>query len=328
MLTLVTGATGLVGNNVVRLLLARGEQVRVLVRPHSDRRPLEGLDVEVVHGDIRDAASVDRACAGAGVVIHAAAMVHIGWTQFDEQQATNVDATRNVGEAARRAGARMIHVSTVDAIACGTPEKPADETSSRLPSVLCPYVVTKRAAEEEVLRLVADGLEGVIVNPGCMFGPWDWKPSSGRMLLAVSRGQGLFAPRGANNFCDARDVAAGILAAAERGVAGRRYILGGESRSDLEAWTLLARVTGARRPICRAGPLMLIIGGAWGNLRTRLTGREGDLNSASVAMSKLPKYYSSERAAAELGYRSRGLETAAQDAWSWFLEYGYARGHG
>ena len=328
MVTLVTGATGLLGNNVVRLLLARGMEVRALVRKNSDPKPFAGLDAEVVYGDICDADSVERACRGASSVIHSAAMVHIGWTRSDEQRSVNVDATRIVAEAALRAGARMVHVSSIDAIGCGTADRPADEETDRPPKVACSYVLTKRAAEQEVLRLVDAGLDAVIVNPGTMLGPWDWKPSSGRMLLAVSRGQGLFAPRGANNYCDVRDVAVGILAAVERGVAGRRYILGGESLTYLEAWTVMARVTGARKPICRAGPLMMKIGGAFGNLRTRLTGHEGDLNSASVAMSLLPKYYSSARAAAELGYRSRGIEEAANDAWSWFQEYGYANARG
>ena len=236
---LVTGATGLLGNNVVRSLLERGTRVRVLVRETSDPRPLEGLPVERAEGDVRDVDAVRAACGGADVVIHCAAHVHIGRTGLDLQQAVNVEGTRCVAEAALAAGCRMVHVSTVDALGLGSRRAPADEQTPLGRAVLCPYVVTKRAAEQQVLQYVNRGLHAVIVNPGCMLGPWDWKPSSGRMLLEVARGRAFVAPRGVNSYCDVRDVTAGVLAAAERGEPGRRYILGGHSKTYFEAWQSL-----------------------------------------------------------------------------------------
>lgn len=324
MTTLVTGATGLLGNNLVRMLVERGERVRAIVRSSGDPRPLEGLGVEVVCGDICDREAVQRACRGVKAVLHSAALVHIGWSGLKRQQQVNIEGTRVVAEAALRAGARLVYVSSVDALGLGSLSQPADEETPHEPPVPCPYVLTKRAAEAVVLELVDQGLDAVIVNPGFMLGPWDWKPSSGRMLLQIARGWAFVAPRGVNNFCDARDVAEGILAAVERGVSGRRYILGGKSLSYMEAWGVLASVTGVRRPMIPAGPIMMIVAGMYGDLRRRLLGREPDVNSASIAMSRLPKYYTNARAEKELGYRARDFRESAQDAWNWFREYGYA----
>lgn len=324
MITLVTGATGLVGNNVVRLLLDRGHTVRVLGRTSSDSRPLAGLVVERYAGDVCDAESVRRGCEGVSRIIHAAARVHIGWSGLTEQRAVNVEGTRNVALAARDVGARLVHVSTVDTLGYGSRQKPADEETPRGYSIECPYVVTKRHAEQVVLDLVPQGLDAVVVNPAFVLGPWDWKPSSGRMLLAVSRGRGVVAPPGGNDFCDVRDVASGILAAAERGVAGRRYILGGQPLSYFEAWTLFAEITGRRAPLRVMRVPVLRTLGALGSFWGRLTGREPDLNTAAAAMAMVEHHFSLARAASELGYQVRTAREAALAAWEWFLQYGYA----
>src|SRR6187551_3820447 len=144
---LVTGVTGLLGNNIVRTLVAAGEQVRVLVRGTSDPRPLEGLKVQRATGDVRDAAAVAAACQGMDVVIHSAGHVHIGWTQLREHLDINVEGARNVAQAARAAGAKLVHVSSVNALGLGPLMRPADEISAQPGIVECPYVVTKREGE-------------------------------------------------------------------------------------------------------------------------------------------------------------------------------------
>jgi dihydroflavonol-4-reductase len=323
---LVTGATGLVGNNVARRLREHGCDVRVLVREGSDPRPLEGLEVDIACGDLRDRSAVRRACEGVGAVIHAAALIQIGWTRLEVAREINVDGTRNVAEAARDMAVRLVHVSTVDTLGVGSPERPATEDSPRTGKVPCTYVVSKLEADAVVRQLVdKDGLDAVLVHPGFMLGPWDWKPSSGRMLLAVAQRFTPMAPTGGCSFCDVRDVADGILAAWQRGQTGREYILAGENLSYFQAWRLFAEVTGGGRPWFRAGPLMRVAGGRAGDLWGRLTGREPEVNSAAVGMSSLYHYYSSERAKTELGYRqSRPFRETVQDAWNWFREYGYA----
>src|SRR5438046_997000 len=113
---LVTGATGLLGNNIVRQLVEAGESVRVLARGSSDSRPLEGLPIERAAGDVRDAAAVAQACRGVSIVIHSAGHVHLGWRQLDQHRAINVEGTRNVAAAARAVGARLVHVSAINAL--------------------------------------------------------------------------------------------------------------------------------------------------------------------------------------------------------------------
>lgn len=323
MTTLVTGATGLLGNNVVRLLLTRGKSARVLVRESADPRPLEGLDVETVRGDVRDAAAVRRACDRMDVVIHAAGLVHVGWSQADLHQAINVDGTRNVADGARIAGARMIHVSSISALAMGSREEPADEDTPVRGQIPCPYVLTKRQGEQVLLERVGDGLDAVIVNPAYMLGPWDWKPSSGRMVLAAATRFTPCVPGGGNCFCDVRDVAHGILAAVESGKTGRRYILGGENMTYLQAWQLIARLTGRRGPWFPMGPVVRIATGRIGDLLGRFAGRESDVNSAAMDSAARYQYYRSDRAMAELGYQPRPVQEAARAAWEWFREYGY-----
>ncbi len=324
MTILVTGATGLVGNNVVRLLLERGQRVRVLVRESADPRPLEGLDVERAPGDVRDAESVARACRDVQGVVHAAGHIHLGWTKLERARAINAVGTRNVAQAARQAAARMVHVSTSNVMGLGSRDAPADEDTPPVGLVPCTYVVTKQEAERAVLDEIERGLAAAIVNPGYMLGPWDWKPSSGRMLLAVAKRFTPVAPRGGTSVCDVRDVADAILAALERGEPGRRYLLCGENMTYFELWQRMAKVSGARAPVIPAGPLVRVIGGWIGDARARLTGREGDLNSAGIAMSGQFHHYRSDRAQRELGYQNRPADETIAAAWEWLCEHGYA----
>ncbi|MBX7071567.1 MAG: NAD-dependent epimerase/dehydratase family protein [Pirellulales bacterium] len=324
MLTLVTGATGLVGNNVVRALISRGAAVRALVRSTADSRPFQGLDLEIVQGDVCDSDAVRRACHGVTRVVHSAGRVHLGFSGWAEARAVNVDGTRNVAAAAREVGARMVHVSSVDALGLGSRKNPGDEERAATGNVPCPYVLTKRDSERVLFDEVKQGLDAVIVNPVFVLGPWDWKPSSGRMLLEVARGRALLAPRGGNDFCDARNVAQTILTALERGKTGRRYILGGESLSYFEAWTLFAEITGARPPLARVGPIALWVAGAAGSAWGKVTGREPDVNLASIRMSLLEHHFRCDRARQELGYEPGTAREAATAAWQWFCERGYA----
>ena len=217
----------------------------------------------------------------------------------------------------------MIHVSSCDAIGAISRDQPANEDTPLTKPVRCNYVLSKRAAEIAVLEEQAQGLDAVIVNPAFMLGPWDWKPSSGRMLLEVARGRGLFPPRGTVSVCDVRDVAIGILSAVERGQSGRRYILAGKTMSYLEAWRLFARVTGGRTPWFCPGPGILWLAGRTGDLVTQITGREPDVNSGAIALARVTKNYSSERARSELGYQTRPLDQTVHDTWKWFVEQGY-----
>ena len=321
---LITGGTGLLGNNIVRQLLSAGDEVRVLARQKSDERPFKELDVERLIGDVTDTSSVQKAAEGTDVIIHSAGHVQIGWSQQEEHRTINVEGTRNVAVAARQAGARLVHVSSVNALGLGRLENPATEGTALSGIILCPYVVTKKAGEEIVEEQTRQGLSAVIVNPGFMLGPWDWKPSSGKMLLEVARFAPL-APVGAFSLADVRDVAAATIAAARTPSVSGRYILGGHNLTYMDSWRKFAAAAGKRGPRFRAGPFNRWVAALSGDLWGRISGREPNLNSAGMRMSCQHHCFSSARAERELGYRIRPLDETIADAWRWFVENGYVK---
>ncbi|MHB8969504.1 MAG: NAD-dependent epimerase/dehydratase family protein [Pirellulaceae bacterium] len=320
---LVTGATGLVGNNVARLLVERGVAVRVLLRNPRDTRPLEGLQVDVVAGDLTDAGSLRAAMDGVHAVVHSAGCLLLGWRNADLHEAVNHIGTRQVAEAAAAAGARMVYVSTINALGYGTRARPADEAWAAGPNVACPYVNSKLAAERSVRALIDRGLNACIVYPGLMLGPWDWKPSSGRMLIEVVRRFTPMAPAGGISVCDVRDVAQGIVVALGQAPAGRAFVLAGHNVTYLDLWRRFVDIAGGSRPLCRSGPLLGMVAGRLGDVWGRLSGHEPDVNSAAIQLSDRYHYFSSARAQRELGYQIRPLEESIRDAWHWFQEYGF-----
>lgn len=324
MKTLVTGATGLLGNNVVRNLIENGHSVRALVRESSDDRPLADVDVEIVKGDIREPDAVTSAVAGIDVVVHSAGFVKIGWRQRHLHQQINVDGARNVAQAALEQQARLIHVSSMNTLGIGWPDRPADEESANPKIYSCPYVESKKAGEQEVLARVKQGLRATIVHPGYMLGPWDWHPSSGQMLLEVVKRWTPVAPGGAFSLADARDVAAGIHNAIEQGEVGRHYIMAGHNMRYADSWKLFTRVCGGKPAIWRMRAFAHWWIGHVGDLWERLSKKEVVFNSAAMKLSNQCHTFSSTRAQRELGYRIRPAEETIKDTWQWFKEYGYA----
>ncbi len=323
---LVTGGTGLVGNNVLRLLAERGVAARALVRGGSRQdRSLADLDVEVVTGDVTDPHSLEKALQGISAVVHAAGCVLLGWKNQQLHEQLNHQGTRNVAAAARAAGARLAYVSTINTLGVGTPQRWADEQWSAAPNIPCPYVTSKQAGEAAVREQIEQGLDAVLLHPALMFGPWDWKPSSGRMILEVARSFTPMAPSGGCSVCDVRDVAHGILAALERAPTGRAFVLAGHNLTYLKLWQLIADIAGGSRPLCRSGPLIRIAVGRSGDLWGWLTGKEPDVNSAAVKLSDCYHFFTSARAQQELGYQIRPVEESLQDAWQWFQRHGFVK---
>lgn len=321
---LLTGATGFLGNNLLRLLLEDQHEVTVTVRQHSDMRPLQGLDVEKIQYDLSIPTTIVQALDGIDLLIHSAAMIQIGWSKLDESRRINVDATRELAIAARLKQIRMIHVSTVDALTTGTLERPATEQDIEPAKPAFSYVVSKREAEQVFRREIALGLDGVIVNPGFMVGPWDWKPSSGQMMLAVAKRFTPLAPAGGCCVVDVRDVACGIISAIEHGETGANYILGGENVTYFDLWKRMARICGSRPPVGTLPGGINWMAGRIGDLWARCMAQEPLVNSAATAMGSLNHWYSSDKAIGELGYRIGDVDTALADAWDWFKAYGYA----
>jgi len=145
------------------------------------------------------------------------------------------------------------------------------------------------------------------------------------MLLEIATRFTPFGPKGGFSVCHVRDVTTAIAKVATGKTPDQRYILAGNNMRYVEAWRIFAKVAGARGPICPAGPIARIITGKWGDMVARITGKEGDVNSAAVGMSNLYHYYDSSRAKRDLGYRISPTEESAADAWSWFCRFGYVR---
>ncbi len=219
---------------------------------------------------------------------------------------------------------KLVHVGTVNTLAIGTRDAPSNETTpldhagGQIP---CSYVVSKRAGVAEVQRGIDQGLRALVVHPGFMLGPWDWKPSSGRMILEVGRSWKPIAPSGGCCVCDVRDVAAGTIAALDAEVEnGRHFILGGENWSYFQLWTEMAKRMGTRGPIMAAGPLQRWLGSVAGDGWSMIA-REGDLNSAGVKMSSLFHFHDSTRARQELGYQTRDVAESLDEAADWITSH-------
>ncbi|HUT49231.1 MAG TPA: hopanoid-associated sugar epimerase [Alphaproteobacteria bacterium] len=327
MTTLVTGATGFVGAAVARKLLARGEAVRVLVRPTSDRRNLEGLAVETVEGDLRDRASLERAMKGVDTLYHVAADYRLWTRNPDELYASNVEGSKLIVEAAAEAGvARTVYTSSVAVLGINKDATPADEeTPVSLDDMIGHYKRTKFLAEEAVRALIAaHDLDVVIVNPSTPIGPRDVKPTpTGRMVLDAARGRlPAFVDTGLN-VVHVDDVAQGHLLAYDKGLKGERYILGGHDMSLQAILTEVARLAGRKPPRVKLphGAVMPVaaIAESW----ARLFGGEPLATRDAIRMARKKMYFSSAKAKAALGYAPRPAAEALKDAVAWFREAGY-----
>ena len=322
---LVTGGTGFLGNNIVRQLIAAGQPVRVLARQRSQPPPsLAGLPLQVIDGDVCDSEAVRRSVQGASCVIHCAALVHLGHRRRDESFAVNVQGTQHVLTAAAEAGAAMVHVSTVDTLAAADSlQRPIDERSPAGAKVSCSYVDSKRAAEALVEQAAEHGQQVAVAHPGFMLGPWDWRPTSGQMLLEVHRRRPLAVPPGGLSVCHVAEVAAALIRLSEKVPTGAHYILAGTNVSLRELWTRVAVITGGRPPRMPLGPLMRWVVGRVGDSAARFRDDEPPFNSAAVRLSALYHYYSSEKAIADLEYRIPPVDQCFSDSWFWLGRYGY-----
>ncbi|QEG24856.1 NAD-dependent epimerase/dehydratase family protein [Mariniblastus fucicola] len=319
----LTGATGFLGNNLLRQLLSRGHQCEVAVRRSSLRAPLSGLNVATSEVDLTSLGDVDRSVRNADVVIHAAALIHIGWSKLDESMRFNVESTRALAESTKRRGKRMIQVSTVDALAAAHTTKLPSENDRFPAKPDCAYVRSKRRADEIFRNQLKEGLDGIIVHPGFMIGPWDWKPSSGKMLLSVAKHFCPFAPGGGCSVVDVRDVSRGIISAMENASTGETYVLGGENLTYLSLWSRIADAVGKQPPRSslnhQAAKIIAVAADAYG----RITGVEPTVNSASIEMGQLLHWYSSQKAVDDLSYRINSVDNAINDAFRWFRNHGY-----
>ena len=331
MIAAVTGATGHAGGALVRALRERGHGVRALVR--DDGRALEGLDVERCRGDLGDPASLDRAFAGADIVVHAAAHISLLRTDVRHVEAVNVAGTAAVIAACRAAGVRrLVHFSSIHALEQRPLDRPVDEdrplSDERPVRGLPPYDRSKAAGERLVREAARTGLETVILNPTGMFGPFDFKPSLfGRVLIALANGRLPAIVDGGFDWVDVRDVAASAATAAEMLTSGgqhgaRRYLLPGRWASLAEVAGMVADLTGVPAPRW-AAPLWAARAGApFSTAAALVLGHRPLFTGVSLAALTNNRRVSGARAEADLGHHARDLRDSVADTVRWFADQG------
>ncbi|MCU0307442.1 MAG: NAD-dependent epimerase/dehydratase family protein [Thermoleophilia bacterium] len=326
---LVTGATGFIGHHVAAALRDRGHEVRALVRPGGPGPVRLPEGVEAVGGDLLDRASVARAADGAEAVVHVAAHYALWRREAARVMRVNVDGTANVIAAARAAGARLVHTSSVATIGIPAGGGPGDEDTPQPPGqVIGAYKRSKVLAERLVLDAARRGQWAVVVNPSAPVGPGDWRPTpTGRIVLDVLRRRmPAFVDTGLN-LIDVRDVAAGHVLALERGVPGRRYILGNEDLTLESILRLIAGITGQRPPRVRL-PHAVAIGVAAVDevVEGRIIGRAPLAPLDGALMARKRMFFSPARAVRELGLPQSPVGAALRDAVAWYRANGYVRG--
>jgi dihydroflavonol-4-reductase len=334
MTTLVTGATGFVGNHVARQLVAAGHSVRVLVRRSSNLQSLDGLQAERTEGDLRDFASLERALRGAQYLFHVAADYRLWAKNPDEIYQSNVEGTRRLFELAAQAGVkRIVYTSTVATIV--TPghgsghdtELPNESSEATVDQMIGNYKRSKFLAEVEAIKAASAGVPVVIVNPTTPVGPGDWKPTpTGRIIVDFLNGKMPAYVDTGLNLAPVEDVAAGHLLAAEKGRIGERYLLGARNMTLKQILDALAKITGRPAPRVRLPHAVALAAGYADEWWSRLTGREPQIPVEGVKMSRHRMFVQSDKAERELGYRPGSVEAALERAVNWYEQHGYVRG--
>jgi dihydroflavonol-4-reductase len=316
---IVTGAAGHVGANLVRALLAQGARVCALV--HHDRRALEGLDVDIVTGDVRDLDSLLHAFAGAELVYHTAGYISISMDEWPMLEAVNIHGTRNVVEACLQCGVqRLVHFSSIETLLGEPSNEPVDESRLAHESRRhTPYAQSKAAGEAEVRRGLARGLNAIILYPSAILGPHDYRLGfANQGLLAISNGKLWALVDGGFDWVDVRDVVDGALQAAARAPSGARYILSGHWASLRTLAELAREIGGAQVPRLVFPMWMARIGAPISVAISRLTGRRPLYTTASLRPLDGHHHVSHQQATRDLDYCPRPLKGTVIETLQWF----------
>lgn len=319
----VTGATGFIGGNLVRMLIDEGHDVRALVRPKSDRRNIDDLPVDVVTGDLSDPAPLTEQIAGSDVVFHVAALYSLWAKDRQAIYRTNVTGTENLLSAAKRAAIpRFVYTSSVAAIGVPEPGMLANEdTRSSLEELVSDYKKSKYLAEQAALSAAREGLDVVIVNPSTPIGRYDIKPTpTGEIIVRFLEGRMPAYVHTGLNLIDVEDVARGHILAWQKGRTAERYILGNRNLTLKELLDLLSSITGRPAPrIAIPHFIPLAIAFIDEKILARYFGKTPDISLFSVQMSGKPMYYDSSKAVRELDLPQSPVDRAMEKAVEWFI---------
>lgn len=322
----VTGATGHIGNVLVRKLLKREERVRALVLPSEDLTSIQGLNVEIAEGDVTNLDSLIQAFKGADVVYHLAGMISIVSGEWNQLYEVNVEGTRNVIRACKTCGVkRLIYTSSIHAFHEPPPGVVFDESSPFNPEGSNEeYDKSKAMATLEVLESVKDSLDAVIICPTGVIGPYDYRLSEmGRLIKGFVRNTLPGYIDGAYDFVDVRDVAEGLILACERGRSGETYILSGGRITVPEIMSYLEELTNSPKPRLKF-PVWLarIAAAVFDPLYSMAVKGRPLLTAYSIRTLQRNSETTSQKAINELGYSARPIRESIKDSVNWLRSHG------
>ena len=327
-MSVVTGATGHVGNVLVRELVRRGQRVKAIVHPSETTEAIAGLDVEVVRADVRSFGSLLTAFAGADLVYHLAGIITISGGQARLLHEVNVLGARNVAQACLKAGVRrLVYTSSVHALEEPPHGVPLCETTEFRPDALDgDYAKSKARASIEIRKCGERGLDAVMAFPSGIIGPYDFRLSEmGHLFTDFARGRLKAYVDGAYDFVDVRDVVAGLILAAEKGWRGEGYILSGERVSVKGLLTLLEQITGVRSKARRLPLRIARFAARFAPAYYRLRRAKPRFTSYSLRVLASNCLMSHAKAARELGYAPRPLRESVRDTIEWLVAAGRLR---
>jgi len=324
----VTGATGFLGSHVARVLADQGASLRLLVRPTSNLKNLQGLNAETATGDLRDADSLEKAISGCDTVFHVAADYRLWVRDPNEMYRSNVGGTRALLEAARKSGVRrVVYTSSVATIGFRADGRPADEDSPvSLADMIGHYKRSKFMAEQIAMEAGRSGLSVITVNPTTPIGEQDVKPTpTGRIIVDFLKRKFPAYVETGLNLVDVRECAKGHIAALEKGRTAERYILGGEDLTLKQILDKLGQITGLPSPKVKLPYLFAFAAGVVDEAVTGLLlGREPRATVDTVRMGKKKMFASSAKSERELGWKIVPVDDALRHAVEWFRANGYA----
>jgi dihydroflavonol-4-reductase len=328
MLAFVTGATGFLGSHVARVLSESGADLRLLVRPTSDLRNIQGLRSDLVVGDLREPETFAKALVGCDALFHVAADYRIWVRDPNEMYRSNVDGTRFLLSAAQKYGVRrLVYTSSVATMGFKADGSPADEDSPvSLNDMIGPYKRSKFLAEQVAIDAAKSGVDVVIVNPTTPVGEQDIKPTpTGRIVVDFLKKKFPAYVDTGLNLVDATECARGHVAALENGKRGERYILGGENLTLKQILDRLASITGLPSPTVKVPHFVALGAAVVDELWTgRIRGKEPRATVDAVRMGRKKMFVTSAKAEREIGWKILPVEAALRRATDWFRANGYA----
>ncbi|MBM3701425.1 MAG: SDR family oxidoreductase [Actinobacteria bacterium] len=319
----VTGATGCIGNVLVRELLRKDKEVRVLIRSTSDISSLEGLEIEKAVGDIHNTDSLIKAFRGADTVYHLAAMISIMPGDRALIRNVNLEGTRNVIDACLKCGVkRLVYTSSIHALKEPPMGTVIDESMPFEPNNnRGEYDRSKALASLEVVKAAQNGLDSVIVCPTGVLGPYDFRISAmTQTFIDFARSKMKMTINGAYDFVDVRDVAVGHILAAEKGKTGEKYILSGQRVTMDEMMSMLNEISGIQPPKYKVPIWLAKTAGIFTPVYYKLANKTPRFTSYSINTLRSNSYISSEKASRELGYKTRPVKESIEDTFKWFKE--------